>query len=282
MPETGGAGADGLTRVGEAFVVHPWYQQEAVLLRPAGLTGPDDPALGLIEGLAGYRADAPLRAIRAVLGEGLAPRGDRGRAGCGRTGGWTGAGPEGYAQDPTRGVPGLVTEVAEAHGHRRGRRRPLPATARPARPDRPQLHALDRLEARPHEEGPRRTRRDRTGGGGEARPRGPQPVPARRLAGTQGARTAGRVLEARPCTTSLATPRRSRCSPSRNCSPARGTGYAPATSRPSKNSRPARPGRGGADDERGPAESPRRCAACAVGLRNGQWRPGRTSRPGGA
>jgi hypothetical protein len=112
MPETGGAGADGLTRVGEAFVVHPWHQQEAVLLRPAALTGPDDPALGLIAGLTGYRADAPLRAIRAVLGEGLSRAVSAGVPGVG--------GPEaalgGYAQDPARSVPGLVAEVAEARG----------------------------------------------------------------------------------------------------------------------------------------------------------------------
>ncbi|MFF1394032.1 hypothetical protein ACFVZD_09455 [Streptomyces sp. NPDC058287] len=117
MPETGGAGADGLTRVGEAFVVHPWHQQEAVLLRPAGLTGPDDPALGLIEGLAGSRADAPLRAIRAVLGDGLGRAVTAGVPGVDGPGaGGPVAGLEGYAQDPTRSVPGLVTEVAETHG----------------------------------------------------------------------------------------------------------------------------------------------------------------------
>ncbi|WP_432748204.1 hypothetical protein [Streptomyces sp. NBC_00056] len=117
MPEAGGAGADGLTRVGAAFVVHPWHRQEAVLLRPAGLTGPDDPALGLIEGLTGYRADAPLRAIRAVLGDGLGRAVSAGAPGVDGPGaGGREAGREGYAQDPTRSVPGLVTEVAEAHG----------------------------------------------------------------------------------------------------------------------------------------------------------------------
>lgn len=117
MPEAGGAGADGLTRVGAAFVVHPWHRQEAVLLRPAGLTGPDDPALGLIEGLTGYRADAPLRAIRAVLGDGLGRAVSAGAPGVDGPGaGGPEAGREGYAQDPTHSVPGLVTEVAEAHG----------------------------------------------------------------------------------------------------------------------------------------------------------------------
>ncbi|MFD3561509.1 hypothetical protein ACFWVU_17785 [Streptomyces sp. NPDC058686] len=119
MPETGGEAADGLTRVGEAFVVHPWHQQEAVLLRPAGLTGPDDPALGLIEGLAGYRADAPLRAIRAALGDGLlraVSAGVPGALGAGGPEGEREGEPDGYAQDPTRSVPGLVAEVAEAHG----------------------------------------------------------------------------------------------------------------------------------------------------------------------
>jgi hypothetical protein len=109
LPATGGADADGLTRLGEALVLRPWYgDEEAVLVRPAGLDGPDDAVFGLVEGLVGAGRGEGLRALRTILGEDLA----RALA--------AGSGPEeppaGYAQDPTAGVPKLVGEVAEAHG----------------------------------------------------------------------------------------------------------------------------------------------------------------------
>ncbi|MDT0320742.1 hypothetical protein [Streptomyces millisiae] len=106
LPEAGGAGADGLVRIGEALVVFPWYgATEATWLRPAGLTGPDDPTLGLVEGIVGARSSRPLDALRAVLG----PELERAvRAGA--------PGAEGYAQDPSRSVPELVAEAAARLG----------------------------------------------------------------------------------------------------------------------------------------------------------------------
>ncbi|MFJ4982174.1 hypothetical protein ACIP9H_00030 [Streptomyces sp. NPDC088732] len=107
LPATGGADAHGLTRVGEALVLRPWYgDTETVLLRPAGLTGPDDSVFGLVEGLVGPRHGG-LSGLRAALGDGL----ERALA--------AGAGPDapaGHAQDPTLTVPDLVAEVAAAHG----------------------------------------------------------------------------------------------------------------------------------------------------------------------
>ncbi|WP_225833284.1 hypothetical protein [Streptomyces sp. NK08204] len=110
LPATGGGDAYGLTRVGEAIVLRPWYQDtEAVLVRPAALTGADDPVFGLLEGLVGPARGHGLRALRTLLGEEL------GRA----VSAGTGAGAEGLqgcAQDPTVTVPALVAEVAAAHG----------------------------------------------------------------------------------------------------------------------------------------------------------------------
>ncbi|MFC8660993.1 hypothetical protein [Streptomyces sp. NPDC057199] len=108
LPATGGADAHGLTPVGEALVLRPWYgEQEAVLLRPAVLTGPDDAVLGLLEGLVGPDRDGGLQALRAILGDGL----DRALAA-----GLDPEGPVGHAQDPTVVAPALVAEVASAHG----------------------------------------------------------------------------------------------------------------------------------------------------------------------
>ncbi|SFL54868.1 hypothetical protein [Streptomyces pini] len=108
LPATGGAGARGLTDVGEALVLCPGYGgQEAVLLRPSGLTGADDPVFGLLEGIVGPDRGEGLRALRILLGDGLA------RA---LTAGAGSEEPAGYAQDPTAAVPELVTEVAETHG----------------------------------------------------------------------------------------------------------------------------------------------------------------------
>ncbi|CAL9668037.1 hypothetical protein SUDANB105_07345 [Streptomyces sp. enrichment culture] len=108
MPATGGADAHGLTRVGEALVLRPWYgDQETVLVRTGALTEADDPVFGLVDGLVGPARGEGMRALRTILGDDLA------RA---LTAGSDPGGPTGYAQDPTVSVPGLVAEVADAHG----------------------------------------------------------------------------------------------------------------------------------------------------------------------
>jgi hypothetical protein len=106
LPATGGADAHGTTRIGEALALRPSYRDtETVLVRPAGLTGPDDAVFGLLEGLVGAQRGHGLRMLRTLLGEEL------GRAVAAGTEGSTG-----YAQDPTVSVPALVTEVAATHG----------------------------------------------------------------------------------------------------------------------------------------------------------------------
>ncbi|MEV5731041.1 hypothetical protein AB0N50_35455 [Streptomyces pharetrae] len=108
MPAGGGADAHGLTAVGEALVLRPWYgDQENVLVRPAALTGADDPVFGLVQGLVGPARGHGMRALRTILGEDLA------RAVAAGT---DAEGPTGYAQDPAVGAPDLVAEVAQAHG----------------------------------------------------------------------------------------------------------------------------------------------------------------------
>lgn len=108
LPATGGADEHGLTPVGEALVLRPWYgDQETVLLRPAALTGPDDAVLGLLEGLVGPDRDGGLQALRTILDDGL----DRALAA-----GLDPEGPVGHAQDPILVAPALVAEVASAHG----------------------------------------------------------------------------------------------------------------------------------------------------------------------
>ncbi|MEV5343967.1 hypothetical protein AB0K93_36730, partial [Streptomyces sp. NPDC052676] len=108
MPATGGADAQGLTAVGEALVLRPWYgDQETVLVRTGALTSPDDPVFGLVDGLVGPARGHGMRALRTILGDDLA------RA---VAAGADAGGPAGYAQDPALSVPDLVTEVAGAHG----------------------------------------------------------------------------------------------------------------------------------------------------------------------
>ncbi|MFK0104347.1 hypothetical protein [Streptomyces sp. NPDC091217] len=104
LPQTGGGDAHGRTRAGDALVLRPWYRDmETVLVRPAALGGPDDPVLGLLEGLVGAGSRSGPRTLRTILGDDLA------RA-------LAAEGPAGYAQDPSVCVPGLVAEVAAAHG----------------------------------------------------------------------------------------------------------------------------------------------------------------------
>ncbi|MCX5402346.1 hypothetical protein [Streptomyces sp. NBC_00102] len=106
LPESGGAGADGLVRAGSALLLAPGYgDSERLLIRPAGLEGPDDPAFGLVEGIVGRQRTGDLLALRALLSQ----ESDRlAEAGA----------PDGSAhrpaQDPTRAVPDLVAEAADA------------------------------------------------------------------------------------------------------------------------------------------------------------------------
>ncbi|MEU6100667.1 hypothetical protein [Streptomyces flaveolus] len=108
LPAAGGADEDGTTWVGEALALRPWHgDAEMVLIRPAGLTGPDDAVFGLLEGLVGPARGTGLRALRTLLGD------EPARAvAVGRDPG----GPVGYAQDPAVGAPDLVAEVVAAHG----------------------------------------------------------------------------------------------------------------------------------------------------------------------
>lgn len=80
-------------------------------------------------------------------------------------------------------------------GPERGRGGALPAVARPARSDRPQLRPLDRLEARAVEEGPGRAGRHGPGRRGQTAAGRPFPLPALRLARSQVARPAGGDVE---------------------------------------------------------------------------------------
>ncbi|MBD0670160.1 hypothetical protein [Streptomyces sp. CBMA156] len=112
LPAEGGADRDGLVRCGPALVLTPYHEEtERVWLRPAALTGPDDPLLELLEGLSNsYWYSTERRAVEAVLrGEPerlaasvpVAPAPDEGPA---------------WLQDPRLSVPALVAEVSRTHG----------------------------------------------------------------------------------------------------------------------------------------------------------------------
>ncbi|MFJ8543657.1 hypothetical protein ACIRFH_16850 [Streptomyces sp. NPDC093586] len=108
LPAAGGADEDGTIWVGEALALRPWHgDKETVLIRPAGLTGPDDAVLGLLEGLVGPWRSSGLRALRTLLADEPARALAAGR---------DPEGPVGYAQDPLVGAPGLVSEVASTLG----------------------------------------------------------------------------------------------------------------------------------------------------------------------
>ncbi|MFJ9605092.1 hypothetical protein ACIRS1_01890 [Kitasatospora sp. NPDC101176] len=115
LPAEGGADPDGLVRCGPALVLTPYHNEyERVWLRPAGLTGPDDPVLDLLAGLGqGYYFGTERVAIAAVL------RGDAERLAGSAAGAVPApAGTEGPAwlQNPQSTVPALVTEAARTHG----------------------------------------------------------------------------------------------------------------------------------------------------------------------
>ncbi|MEU6234883.1 hypothetical protein [Kitasatospora sp. NPDC047058] len=113
LPAEGGADADGLVRCGEALVLAPGHGgEEEAWLRPAGLTGADDPLLELLDGLSdSYWFGSQRPALEAVLSGGL----DRLVAPPAHTADAVPA-PAAWAQNPQRSVPGLVAEVAAAHG----------------------------------------------------------------------------------------------------------------------------------------------------------------------
>ncbi|MEU1277160.1 hypothetical protein [Streptomyces sp. NPDC005805] len=126
LPETGGADADGLVRAGTALLLAPAHgSMEKLLIRPAGLTGPEDPAFGLVEGTFGRYATGDLFALRALLGEetgalvsaGL-PDGTRPTDGSPHPDDapHTGGSRTYPAQDPTRAVPDLLAEAAGTLG----------------------------------------------------------------------------------------------------------------------------------------------------------------------
>ncbi|MEU1122197.1 hypothetical protein ABZ371_01055 [Streptomyces sp. NPDC005899] len=108
LPETGGAGPDGLVPAGTALLLAPGHgDNEKLLIRPAGLAGPDDPAFGLVEGTVAPYATGDLLAMRALLSEETA---------AAVSAGAPDGSPQHPAQDPTRAVPDLVTEVADTLG----------------------------------------------------------------------------------------------------------------------------------------------------------------------
>ncbi|MFE9016153.1 hypothetical protein [Streptomyces cyaneofuscatus] len=117
LPESGGADADGLVRAGTALLLAPGHgNHETLLIRPAGLTGPDDPAFGLIEGTVAAHATGDLLALHALLGEETGELVTAGlpEAAAGSSG--SESSPHHPAQDPTRAVPELVAEAAETLG----------------------------------------------------------------------------------------------------------------------------------------------------------------------
>ncbi|MET8624019.1 hypothetical protein ABZW30_09755 [Kitasatospora sp. NPDC004669] len=115
LPVEGGADRDGLVRCGQAVVLTPYHgEYERVWLRPAGLTGPDDPVLDLLGGLGGnYWFDRERAAIESIL------RGEAERLAAAAVATATVAtaadGPA-WLQNPQLTVPELVAEAAGTHG----------------------------------------------------------------------------------------------------------------------------------------------------------------------
>ncbi|MFB6893669.1 hypothetical protein ACFCX4_30610 [Kitasatospora sp. NPDC056327] len=121
LPAEGGGDADGLVRCGEAVVLTPSHDEaEQIWWRPAGLTGPQDPALDLLEGLADSHWFSRQRPVLTALLNGDLDRlvalpeppagaGAEGAAAAGD------AGAELWQHHPLLTVPELVTEVAKTH-----------------------------------------------------------------------------------------------------------------------------------------------------------------------
>ncbi|MCX5339743.1 hypothetical protein [Streptomyces atratus] len=108
LPESGGASADGLVRAGTALLLAPGHgDNEKLLIRPAGLAGPDDPAFGLVEGTVGRHGTGDLLALRTLLGE---------EPDALASAGAPDGSPHHPAQDPTRAVPDLVAEAVDTLG----------------------------------------------------------------------------------------------------------------------------------------------------------------------
>ncbi|MFE7529016.1 hypothetical protein ACFU7Y_25355 [Kitasatospora sp. NPDC057542] len=112
LPAEGGADPDGLVRCGPALVLTPYHEDfERIWLRPAALTGPDDPLLELLDGLSGsYWFSTERRAIESVL------RGEPERlAASAAAVPAIGEGPA-WLQNPQLSAPELVAEVSRTHG----------------------------------------------------------------------------------------------------------------------------------------------------------------------
>ncbi|MFG2905690.1 hypothetical protein ACGF13_11595 [Kitasatospora sp. NPDC048286] len=111
LPAEGGADPDGLVRCGPALILAPHHEKyERVWLRPAALTGPDDPLLELLDGLSdSYWYSVERRAIEAVL------RGEPQQLASASAAPAGGEGPA-WLQNPRLSVPGLVAEVSRTHG----------------------------------------------------------------------------------------------------------------------------------------------------------------------
>ncbi|MFD8750393.1 hypothetical protein ACFV0O_05330 [Kitasatospora sp. NPDC059577] len=112
LPAEGGADPDGLVRCGPALVIGPGYEGfERVWLRPAGLSGPDDPLLDLVDGLSdSYWFALERVAIESVL------RGETERLAASAAGVTpTGEAPA-WLQNPQLSAPELVAEAARTHG----------------------------------------------------------------------------------------------------------------------------------------------------------------------
>ncbi|MFF2073987.1 hypothetical protein ACFVXG_04440 [Kitasatospora sp. NPDC058162] len=112
LPAEGGADPDGLVRCGPALVLSPYRTEyEQIWLRPAGLTGADDPLIDLLLGLAdGYWFGADLAAVRSVLG------GEPERLAATATAVPTTAEGPAWLQNPQFSAPELVAEAARTHG----------------------------------------------------------------------------------------------------------------------------------------------------------------------
>ncbi|MFJ2862396.1 hypothetical protein [Kitasatospora sp. NPDC087314] len=133
LPAEGGADPDGLVRCGPALVLTPYHAEfERIWLRPAGLTGPDDPVLDLLSGLGeSYWLTSERAAIEAVLrgeAEHLAASGsipasadtdadaDTDTAADAADAAAAATGEQTWLQHPQHTVPDLVAEVARTHG----------------------------------------------------------------------------------------------------------------------------------------------------------------------